>query len=95
MLINGLIICFGISTIKEGLYINTITQERIHELRDQLEEQVGNDAIGTTDVLLGKMLLTQAVTTLSENTLCVAEIDEKDLDGFNRSNWKMSSDVWR
>lgn len=67
---------FGISVVTEGMYIRPISQEAIDGLKAELEGQaVDTDNSGITEEMIRKMLLVEATTSSTVDTLCVAEIE--------------------
>lgn len=96
---------FGVSIIKNGMYIYPLKSEEVANLREQIEAQgIRTNEAGITEVMLRKMILTQAVTSFTKDTLCVAQIDENEIlqnTGYTDINEylqtltnKNSKDVW-
>lgn len=74
--IKNVKIFFGVSVVKEEMYIRSISQEAIDGLKAQLEGQaINTDGAGLTEEMLRKMLLSEAVTSSTVDTLCVAQIE--------------------
>lgn len=69
-------IFFGISVVRNEMYIRPISQEAIDGLKAQLEGQaINTDGAGLTEEMLRKMLLSEAATSSTVDTLCVAQIE--------------------
>lgn len=96
---------FGYTTVKNGMIITAIEKSNVESLREQIEGTgVDTEQAGITEILLRKMLLAQAVTSSTQDTLCVAEIEQADiLKGTGYSNLQSyldtldeenSKDVW-
>lgn len=95
----------GISVVKNGMYIYPIDKDKVSLLKEELESKgVDTDTSGTTEVMLRKILLTQAVTSSTQDTLCIAEIGEEEIlkdteytdlnEYFNSLSKKKSKDEW-
>lgn len=102
--IKGLL---GISVVKNGMYIYPIDKGAVSALKQELEaKSISTDNSGITEVMLRKILLTQAVTSSTQDTLCIAEIDEQEIlkgteyegkslkEYFNSLPNKKSKDEW-
>ncbi len=71
---------FGGSVIKNGMYIYYVSADEVSILKQKIEAQaIDTDNAGITEVLLRKMLLTQAVTSSTKDTICVAEVTEEEI----------------
>lgn len=70
---------FGMSTIKEGMMIYEIDQQNIETLKQTLEDEaIATDKSGMTEVTLRKIVLANAVTSSTQDTLCAVEISEEE-----------------
>lgn len=104
-LFNNIKIYLGWSVVKNGMYIYPINPGNIEALKSQLEaNSIDTEKAGITEVILRKILLTQAVTTSTKDTLCVAEISQEQIlkntgytdldDYFDSLTSEKSKDVW-
>ena len=96
---------FGFSIIKNGMYIYPLKRDSVTQLKQQLEAQsIRTDEAGFTELMLRKMILAQAVTSFTKDTLCVAEVESSEIlqgTGYSDLNEyletleeKASKDVW-
>ena len=96
---------FGVSRIVDGMYIYPLEKDSITQLKQQFDAQgIDTEKTGMTDIMLRKMILTQAVTSFTKDTLCVAEVSEDEIlqntgytninEYFKSLDKKSSSDVW-
>lgn len=79
---------FGMSTIKEGMMIYEIDQQNVDTLKQTLEDDaIATDKSGMTEVTLRKIVLANAVTSSTQDTLCAVEISEEEaLQGTDYDN---------
>lgn len=62
------------------MYIYSISSDQVTALKDQIFSQgVDTDGAGMTEVTIRKMILTYAVTSSTQDTLCVAEVSEDEI----------------
>ena len=71
---------FNESTVDYEVIINKITDDHVSTIRDRMD-LAGIDANnnGMTNVMISKMLLANAVTSSTDDTICVAEVNKEDI----------------